>query len=46
MEWSLTVHPVLRMSAVDFGGSLLVFKHTEAQDNARIMTHIMSLKLP
>lgn len=55
MEWSLNVNPVLQVSAVETGGRslkldlcghLLVFKHTESQDNARVKSHIMSLKLP
>lgn len=32
-------------STLDLCGSLLVFKHTEGQDNAHIYTHTMSLKL-
>ena len=50
MEWSLTVNPVSQVSAeeeaLELCGSLLVFKHTEAQDNAHVESHMMSLQLP
>lgn len=50
MEWCWTVNPAVQVSAgeeaLDLCGTLLVFKHTEAQDNARVRTHIMSLQLP
>lgn len=40
IKWSLTVNPVLQVSggeeALDVCGSLLVFKHSEAQINARL----------
>lgn len=49
-EWSLTDNPVLQVSAeddaLDLCGSLLFFKHTEAQDNAQVKSHTMSLQLP
>lgn len=45
VEWSLTVNPVLQVSAeeeaLDLCGSLLVFKHTESQDNARVESLMM-----
>lgn len=49
-EWSLTANPVLQVSAeedaLDLCGSLLVFKRTEAQDNAQVKSHTMSQQLP
>lgn len=49
-EWSLTANPVLQVSAeqdaLDLCGSLLVLKRAEAQDNAHVKSHTMSLQLP
>lgn len=46
VEWSLTVNPELQVcaeeEALDLCGSLFIFKHTEAQDNARVESLMMN----